>query len=344
MEMENRETLINLILENAESPSKIKEWIQERWAIVHEVIAENTEEGNKALAVLLKYGASTRNVALLGGGYFESSNACFQYPLTTAYFNRNLPAFRMLCQHGVNEKQMWYRCGENEVSLLKVVLKNRWKDTDSKGAFTDEVVQLMLRHGASINEPCEELFLHAHPANMWALAEAGADYSNYSNYGSDKKVTALHFSFLKFISLVPQYQLEVCMLLAMGDAIENTLVPSYIATTAIMIHYCCKCCDVIVSSGYRSQHLDYVAKKFPELAQNVEKFKKNFNKPLSLEQLAANVIRPFLKPNTVVGAKRFVEEGVLAALQTRKLTLDLTARDFKKNWCNCCDSKYNYLY
>ena len=130
----------------------------------------------------------------------------------------------------------------------------------------------------------------------------------------------------------------------MGDSIKNGFVTSIGVTEAIMKNYCSKCSQIIVSSGYRPQHLDEISEKSPELAQNVQKFKEKLNRPLSLEQLAANVIRPMLKPNTVVGAKKLVDAGNLAPGHTRKLTLDLTEQDFKSKWCNCCDYTYNYLY
>ena len=286
MESENRKTVINLILENNANQSKIKEWIQRRRAIVHEVIAENTEEGNKALAVLLKYGASTTNSIPFEGGYFESST-CFQYPLRTAYINRNLTAIRMLCEHGVNEKLMLDWSEHREVSLLKNVLINRWKDTDSNGAFTDEVVQLLLRHGAVVNEPIYNPLLIAHPVNMWALAEAGADYSDAgSGFFRDKAFTVLCIRSLNFIAgvcIAHKYQLELCTLLAMGDAIENTFVPRISVTVLMIKHFCAKCSQIIVSSGHRPQHLDKFARISPELAQNVKKFTEKFNKPLSLE-------------------------------------------------------------
>ena len=86
-------------------------------------------------------------------------------------------------------------------------------------------------------------------------------------------------------------------------------------------------CDVIIRSGYRPTDVDQLAEAEPKLKDDVTRFKEMYSKPLSLQQLAANVVRTRLQPNAVVGAKKLVEEGEISRFQAVHLTLGVTKGD-----------------
>ena len=58
---------------------------------------------------------------------------------------------------------------------------------------------------------------------------------------------------------------------------------------------------LLMESGYRPQELASAVEEGEISVEEVEKFQANFNRVLSLQRLAANVIRTSLRPNAVAG-------------------------------------------
>ena len=141
----------------------------------------------------------------------------------------------------------------------------------------------------------------------------------------------------------------MCAYIAVGDSIQSpdntydlSLAALAVATVGTRV------CDVIMDSGFRPKNVDDVADEHPELAERVEQFKQKYmyRGPLSLQKLAANVVRSRLKPNTVAGARALVKAGLPKKLLMPSLTLGLTERDMykRRNWCPCTYENGLFLF
>ena len=61
---------------------------------------------------------------------------------------------------------------------------------------------------------------------------------------------------------------------------------------------------VIIESGFWPSYFDKVLRIWPSLERGILKMAQRYSRPLTLQRLAANVIRTELKPNAVAGLKK----------------------------------------
>ena len=122
--------------------------------------------------------------------------------------------------------------------------------------------------------------------------------------------------------LPERYFERIAVLLMIGAKLKNLTESQQSIFDQLMVLYNGPTVrDTIIKSGYRPKDVDKLAKDDPKLKVDVDRFKKKYSNPLSLQQLAANAVRTRLQPNALVGARRLVEEGEISSCQARPITL-----------------------
>ena len=94
-----------------------------------------------------------------------------------------------------------------------------------------------------------------------------------------------------------------------------------------MLHRKPMLCDVIWKSGYPPKNFEIIPKSFfrRKLKKNIEEYQSKYPQPLTLQRLAANVIRTSLRPNAVAGLKHL---QLPPGFDSSVITLGLTKENF----------------
>ena len=170
--------------------------------------------------------------------------------------------------------------------------------------------------------PCAYFF------SFWHLAKAGARHDVRSQYGNNPLCTPVEACLFELkdspYGLPERYFERIAVLLVIGAKLKNFTESQQSIFDQLMVLYTVTgptVCDTIMKSGYRPKDVDKLAKDDPKLKVDVDRFKKKYSNPLSLQQLAANAVRTRLQPNALVGARRLVEEGEISSRQAGPITL-----------------------
>ena len=133
---------------------------------------------------------------------------------------------------------------------------------------------------------------------------------------------------------VTETALKICCLLAFGEDF-----PKNHFTYENLDHFLVKlrsrkAVRIIIQSGYRprSKNLALLQHKGKITSSDVQEFCEKHPLPLTLERLAANVVRTSLQPNAVFGARKLAEAGEIIAEHQSFITLGITkenAHDMK---------------
>ena len=122
--------------------------------------------------------------------------------------------------------------------------------------------------------------------------------------------------------------LRLCSFLVMGGVLEIEENCKELFNIILVKEAARPSVQLIMESGFQPDFQStplFINKTY---AEERDRFKKMYNRPLSLERLAANAIRRSLKPNAIVGARKLVEQGKLppVASISECITLGVTMR------------------
>ena len=173
---------VEYILKNADNPKKLTKLIRNTPNIVNDVIASNSEQGNQALALLLKNGVPSRTA--IRASFFRRGRSS---PYVMAYWFCNWNAFQMLCDHGVETNDSaWIR--RVRVSVLQYLVMQ----SPSYNETCVDMILLFVSRGATIAEIPKRIshlsrnFVQESPRYIMACAEGGYMYHERCCYSCTK--------------------------------------------------------------------------------------------------------------------------------------------------------------
>ena len=229
-------------------------------------------------------------------------------PLLRAIKHRNCDAIRILCEFGASFEEIVkdYELSHN------LYLLDHWQ-TDG---IDEDALKTMIQCGYEVHSNHKYPkggFLHfAKPRNVLVLAELGY---RYDVAVGGKRPLAKSIDRLSYFSCthVTAYALKICTLLAMRDdlvkyAFEDSEFDQFLVSLRSY-----DAVRIILQSGYcpKQESLRSLQQEDKIKADDMKDFWETHPLPLTLERLAANVIRKSLQPNAVVGVKRLVETDLL---------------------------------
>ena len=274
---------------------------------VKAVIEINCEQGNRALKRFLEHGADP-NLKMK----IKDRRATYVYtPLLIAIKFKNCEAIRILCEFGASfqeitkHKQLSKTLYSMEYSIVGYV------------RIDQNVLKTMLNCGYDIHAVHKHTnggFLHfANARNVIVLAALGARYDVPVIKGL-YPIEGFDYSHMQFYSgLVTEHALRVCCFLAIGATLKKRGHKNLELDHFLVSLQTCGAARVIMQSSYCPQpkNLRSLQKKGKIKHDQIKSFWEKHPLPLTLERLAANVVRTSLQPNAVVGVNRLVEVGLL---------------------------------
>ena len=229
------------------------------------------------------------------------------FPLIKAICVENHAAIRILVKFGANFD--FFKTSHKAVTALTEVCM--------PDMLTDDVLLAMIESGYDVNMQHFKVGSHLNlvePAHVFMLAEHGARYdipSQATMQGVDYNFPTVKARMLQDVLFDEGLRIllvvKIICLIAIGET-PHFQQPDKSALQkfdAFLVKYMDRnMVNVITESGYRPQELASDVESGDISAEEVEKFQAMFNRVLSLQRLAANVIRTSLRPNAVAGLKQ----------------------------------------
>ena len=340
-----RNSVAKILWFASKKPSLLRKLVKIKGAdLILEVLKRRGKSANRALRILLENGANPLEM--------KRTTECIVIPIISAVIYENVTAFSTLCDY-IGDIRNAKILGKPLLRYILTRYQGKNRRLDSK------FVEILASKGVSVNVINPSGYgassLHiAKSYTMWALAEAGARYDLTARFISKInraytfKCTPLEhfihedlvdFRQPHFVGVSHRLLRVLCVMLAIGDTLNDIPNGYDLALDAIVVSTVgYRTCQVIMDSGYRVKDLEEVCRKLPLLTPAALLFQRKYSGPLSLQKLAANVVRRQLRPNAVAGARELMNKGEVPK-NMLSLTLGLTKEDLfavpKRFWCGC---------
>ena len=297
--------LFDEIISNKFNQEKLCEMFEQNYTILFECVLQNNDKSNKALAILLENGIKSQIKAN------KDILFCFK---ECAIGHRNVDALRIYFQYDFEPNTELFR-NFVEVSALFYDHTQR-----------EEALKIILNHAKNSPTWVEKM-------DYFRAIRTAKDVFMLANYGArfQKKLYDLPNSFIKYdpldgpmIEVTAAELKKHCALVASGlepcfpeiDPIRQVANGQEDFDEALVVFRKQPFTRIIMQSGYKTtfcRNQAILSEYVKPFWKEIEDFKRMYSRqPLSLQRLAANVIRKELRPNAVVGSR------VLAQVQPGK--------------------------
>ena len=317
------ETVFDEIIENKSNKDKLKSTVCDKNTdIILECIKLNCEKGNEVLKILFENGLEQEWCMDL---------VCFE--LAIKYLN--IDALRL---------------------FYTLVFPGQYADFKTFSNFSEstgdhprrhEALEVLLQNSTSIQvwhrQPSYFRSMHT-PTDIFMLANHGACF-NYSNFLTKIVITAPkqngHYICVNDFGLKYMCAYEICGLKSTWGGEQCSPLggkevtgDQFVINQSLVFNKNLNATRIIMESGFRSifarDGAEKELKNYGTL-KDIKLFNQMYSrKPLSLQRLAADVIRKELQPNAIIGSRILAETGELSKEQASYIIFDLTTENVEQ--------------